>query len=198
MERIEMNKYLEFYKLKKETFLTNNRYDIGKNAAWGIGLPYGELGYKYNNWYIPGLLEIYRKDELFFFKEETTLYDKFKKLKIDFAEQDLDCFIRMIKHGLKIDLSKSPKATFSFDKNNKLSEIIVLIYKSKSSIANSVGFKYRYFFIREEKLLNFYSTVVDNWCFLEGSKEKLIDLFSQEKTILSQFSFYLSWEWENI
>lgn len=169
---------------------------IGKNAAWGICLLYGEVGFKYPNWYMPGLLEIYRQEEAGQFDNNMSLYSEFKMLGIDYTEKDLNCFINMIKHGLKLDLEKSPKAILRYEKDENLNEIIILIFEAESFIAKAVGYKYRYFFIREEKGLGIYSTVVGNWNFIEGSKKELIDYISAEKKIVAQFSFYLSWEWE--
>lgn len=193
----EKKNLLRLYNLKKETFLQHNEFDSGINASWAIALPYGETGYKRYEWYIPGLLEVYRAEDSGKLEKDMSLSEKFKTFGIDYAEQDLETFIKMLKHGLKIDLEKSPKACVKYEKDDDLSEIIVLVYEAESFLARTAGYKYRYFFIREEKGLGFYSAVAGNWNFIEGTKEELVKIVFKEKKVAAQFSFYLKWEWEN-
>ena len=187
---IYMDKYLE----KKDFYLSEKFYnDYGFNASWALDPPMSEMGYKESDWYIPGQLEIYREDSAFKINK-MNIIDLYKEQGIDFTEKDISKYTEQLKSTLLRDISNTPKSNVSEKENSKLDKIIVLIYESTDIWKQILGLKYSYFFIREEKELNFFSMVYKKK-IIEGSLSELIALISSEKNIVSRFEIYSKWEW---
>ena len=187
---IYMDKYLE----KKDFYLSEKFYnEYGFNASWALDLPMSEMGYKESDWYIPGQLEIYREDSAFKINK-MNIIDLYKEQGIDFTEKDISKYTEQLKSTLLRDISNTPKSNVSEKENSKLDKIIVLIYESTDIWKQILGLKYSYFFIREEKELNFFSMVYKKK-IIEGSLSELIALISSEKNIVSRFEIYSKWEW---
>ena len=188
----------DIYKEKKTFYMDEKFYnDIGFNASWGLNLPAGEMGYKEFTWYTPGDVKIYREDNAWKM-DEMNIIRLYKEQGMDLTEKIVDIFIKNLKNTLFEDI----KSLFKFAANSKfteiydstLNEVVVLVYENQSIWKKSVGIKYGYFFIREEKGL-FYSMAFNGKIY-EGSLEELKTIISERKKIVGEFNFFLKWNWE--
>lgn len=184
------NKYLG----KKDFYLSEHfDKDEGFNASWALDLPMGEMGYKYSDWYIPGLLEIYRENNIWKI-DEMNLIDLFKEKGMNYTETDAKEYAKQLKEVLIKDIKNTPRSSVSAIKKEGLDKIIVLIYESENIWKKILGYKYSYFFIREETGLDFFSMVY-NKKIIEGSLDELLSIISNKKNIVERFEIYSKWEW---
>lgn len=185
-----MNKYLE----KKDFYISEHfNLDYGFNASWALDLPMGEMGYKDSDWYTPGLLEIYREDNAWKI-HSMNIVSLYKEKGIDYTLDVLEEYTKQLKKVLFTDIKNTPRSNISEVKQEGLNRIIVLIYESENIWKTTIGFKYSYFFIREEMGLDFFSMVYEQ-NIIEGTLEELKDKVSSKRNIVSEFDFYLKWDW---
>jgi hypothetical protein len=124
--------------------------------------------------------------------------DLYKRHGMDYSEQNLDKYLNGLKKILFRDIidivKKTSGSCFSETKKNELNEITVLIYESQDVWKRIAGYKYNYFFIREEK--NYCYSMVLNRRIYEGTLDELKSIVSSLRTVVAEFTFYLKWGWE--
>lgn len=185
-----MDKYLE----KKDFYMEEKFYeDVGFNASWALDLPMGDALFKLSDWYIPGDLQRYRDDSSWEL-ENMNIINAYKRKGINYAETDVDKYTAQLKKVLLEDIRSTPMSHVSETKKDGLDRIVVLIYEAQGIWRKTAGFKYCYFFIREETGLGFFSAVYDQE-IIEGSLDELVAMISEKKKVVSRFEIYSRWEW---
>ncbi len=168
--------YREDYERRKKTFLEPKYIrTTGTNAAWCYPL----LNYRsYDWWYIPGGA-----------RAPVHSADYEKNVKINFRETDSKKFADSLIDATKKDFAywKYKVADIAVDKD--YSEVVVYVYETNSFFCSELGYKYRYFFIRQEPFLKFYSMLYNETIY-EGFKEELVSILEKEHKLLATASFY--------
>lgn len=168
--------YRKNYESRKETYLRPEYLrNVGANAAWCFPTLYHK---SYDWWYIPGGA-----------RSPVHSVDYEKNVKINFRETDGKEFANSLIDATKKDFAywKYKVADTAVDK--EYAEVVVYVYETNSFFASELGYKYRYFFIRQEPFLNFYSMLYDEIIY-EGFKEELVSILEKKHKLLATSSFY--------
>lgn len=166
--------YRDDYENRKQMYL-NPAYvkSVGMNAAWVF--PF----YKsYDWWYIPGGA-----------RSPAHSYDYEVNVKINYRETDSQKFANDLINAVKEDLSYWKYKVADTIVDDEYSEIAVYVYETNSFFSVSLGYRYRYFFIRQEPFLKFYSMLYDGKIY-EGFKDELLAVLKLDRNLLTTASFY--------
>lgn len=168
--------YREQYENRKEFFLKpENLGTVGVNAAWVFPFnPYSS----YDWWYIPGAA-----------RSPAHTYDYEKNIKINFREKNPQTFADSLADAVKKDFAYWKYKVSDRAIEKSYSEVAVYVYKSSSFFASELDYEYRYFFIRQEPFLKFYTMVYNDKVY-EGLKEELLSVLKIKHELLATASFY--------
>lgn len=168
--------YREQYEVRKELYLRPvHSKKVGANAAWAFPFLF-HLSYDW--WYIPGGA-----------RSPAHSYDYEVNVKINFREKNPQKFANDLIDAMKKDLAYWKYDVSDSATDNDFSEIAVYVYNSSSFFAAELEYDYRYFFIRQEPFLKFY-TMLYNGAVYEGLKDELVSILKSKYELLATASFY--------
>ena len=169
--------YRESYERRKELYLQPKYLrSIGTNAAWIFPLLFTDKYYDW--WYVPGGA-----------RSQVYSYTYEKHDKINYRDESAQAFADSLVGAVKKDLSYWKYKVSDNNADGNYWEITVYIYESNSFFLSELGYRYRYFFIRQEPFLKFYSMLYDGKIY-EGHKEELASILKTKRNIIASASIF--------